>query len=72
MARRVSKGEQENTILERVMIPRREFQSVYEDDDISIARLMLRAGRGRPVLVLDRGGAFVGFISGAELEKVRR
>ncbi|NWJ48134.1 MAG: M50 family metallopeptidase [Chloroflexi bacterium] len=72
IARKVSRDQQQYTYLEKIMMPRRDFQAVYEDDDLSMARLLLRAGRGKPVLVLDRGGVFIGSISAAELEKVRR
>jgi len=72
IARKVSRDQQQFTYLEKIMLPRRDFQAVYEDDDLGMARLLLRAGRGKPVLVLDRGGVFVGSISAAELEKVRR
>jgi Zn-dependent protease len=69
---RMSPANQQTFTLEKVMIPRRQIQSVYDDEDLSAAREALKSSRGQPLVVLDRGGAFVGFISFADMEKVRR
>jgi Zn-dependent protease len=72
MARKVPRDQQPLARLEGVMVSRRQLQTVYEDDDLAVARLMVRATKGRPVGVLDRGGSFVGFISSVELDAVKR
>jgi len=69
---RMSPSNQQTFTLDKVMIPRRQLQAVYDDEDLSVAREALKSSRGQPLVVLDRAGAFVGFISFATIENVHR
>lgn len=62
LARRVAETEQATTVLEKIMLARRQLLVVKMEDDLGLGRQAVRASSDQPVGVLGPGGQFAGFL----------